>query len=109
MNHVTNSVFQWAETEALGQLRSQEQNLVKAATAPNDPAHEEIQVDLHLPIPVKSLDSLPEVPELNSFGLARNVKNLVNVVPLLGGLNKYMPDFSGELMPPFKGMLVTFI
>ena len=110
LGNMTNSVLQWAGSEVMDQLRSLEHNLVKAATAPNyiyDPTHGEIQVDLYLPIPLKSLDTLPEVPGMNSFALGRNVRHLFNMVPVIGGLTEYLPDLSGELMPPFKGMLKT--
>ena len=79
--------------------------LLKSVTSPftvYDPAHGEIQAEFHLPIPLKSLDTVPVV----NFRLGRYMQNIISSLPQVGQLNSYIPDFSGEMLPPFSGKFV---
>ena len=91
----------WAETEIMKKLELLEKSLPKLgylAVTVYDPTHGEIQAELHLPIALKSLDSLPVLP--------RYLQDVYGLMSQVGPLNRYLPNISGEWLPPFSGKLI---
>ena len=59
-----------------------------------DPEHGEIQAEFFLPIPLKSLDTLPVIDLYKYYDMIKaQTKKISNNIP----------DMSGEWMPPFTG------
>ena len=99
------SVLLWLERELLETLETIERELPKPGFAQftvYDPAHGEVQVEFHLPVPLKSLDSLPVV----NLSLPKYVGDVYSLVSQVGPLNGYVPNLGGEWMPPFSGELL---
>ena len=98
------AIYDWMleeiETE-LDKLTATIIRLEKSAVTVYDPAHGEIQMELHLPIAIKSLDSVP----------------VVNLVPYINKAKSYIPNMpsvslpSSDIrtwIPPFTGTNLTF-
>lgn len=71
---------------------------IKSPFTVYDPANGEIQLELYSIIPLKSLDKLPVITFAEHVEKIRALKKLTNFIPKIT-----LPDFNGELLPPFTG------
>ena len=80
----------------LNEIRATIIRFEKSSVTVYDPAHGEIQMELHLPVPLKSLDTIPDV----------------DLVPYINKVKKYIPNVPSislpstdikTWLPPFPG------
>ena len=93
------AIYDWIleeiETE-LDKLTATIIRLEKSAVTVYDPAHGEIQMELHLPIAIKSLDTVPVV---NFVPYVNKAKSYIPNIPLVAlpssDIRTWIPPFTG--------------
>ena len=100
MEKVVTVIMEWLKNEVereLSDIRATILNIEKSAITVYDPTHGELQTEIHLPIPLKSLDVIP------IFDIAPYVTRARRYIPRVHMMSVPSSNIRTWL-PPYEGM-----
>ena len=96
---VVDYVIEWIKSEIekeLSDIQATIVNLKRTSVTVYDPKHGEIQMDIHLPFPLRSLDA---VPTIDMTPYVSKVQRLIPAVPSVAlpstDISTWLPPFAG--------------